>query len=315
MVEEEGMSAREAWLKEHEIVQDELSRMKQELMGDLIAKKREADREKAPQLTGNENIKTLLAGKGDSLLSKTTPTDTVKPQTPSTRKANDGEIPKHPELSNFVARVMERENTINRKIFEKGKVDREREALINGPRIEEPESTAPSMPKTPQTDPGGLSPTQDTSVTPPPISEGPIQEDEPKAPARLMPVRRSFPTLSAPVSPPVQPPVEPQLHPVQSQTPPPVQPPLDPRSPPVQSPTPPSVPPPVEPQLHPVQSSPPPPVQPPVEHAPSEPSQPTSSVDPVPDTVATYGTGAGLEMGVTHTRGKVMVRRVIKKRE
>ena len=306
------MSAREAWLKEHELVQDELSKMKQELMGDLIAKKKEADREKAPQLTGNENIKTLLAGKGDSLFSKTTPTDTVKPRTPSTRKANDGEIPKHPELSNFVARVMERENTINRKIFEKGKVERQREALIDGPRIEEPESTAPSTPKTGQTDPGGLSPSR---ATPVPISEPLSQGEVSESPARLVPVRRSFPPPSAPVSPPVQPPVEPQLHPVQSPTPPPVQHPIDPRSPPVQSPTPPSVPPPVEPQLHPVRSSPPPPVQTPVEHAPFEPSQPTSSVDPVPDTVATYGTGAGLEMGVTHTRGKMMVRRVIKKRE
>ena len=266
-------------MKEHELVQDELSRMKQELMGGLVAKKEEEKKkEQAPRLTGNENIKTLLAGKGDSLLSRSPPEDTTKPRTPPTRKANDGEIPKHPELSNFVAKVMERENTINRKVFEKGKLDREREAQINRPRIAVPDRPAPSTPKTPQTAPDGISQSRANPVPPLPNSEPPPQGEGSGAPARLMPVRRSFPPPTAPVSPPVQPPVEPQLHPVQGSTPPPVQT-----------------------QVH---------------RSLSGPSQPTSGGDPIiANKVETPGTDAGLEILETHPRGKFMVRRVIKKRE
>ncbi len=345
MEQEESMSAREAWLKEHESVQDELSRMKQELMGDLMAKKREAEKEQAPQLTGNENIKTLLAGKGDSLLSRPTSTDTDKPGMPPTRKAKDGEIPKHPELSNFVARVMERENTINRKIFEKEKGDREREAAIDRPQIEEaPESSAASRPETPQTDAGGSvdagepisrsaadvgSPRElpvietaistplpsDTMMSTSPISEPSIQEDEPKAPTRLMPVRRSFPQPSAPISPPQAP--SRIMDGVGSEViPPAVQPQIEPQVSPEQEPIPPAVQPPVEPQLPPVWDPTPSPAQPSIEQAPSEPFQPTSSTDQiVPNTVKTPDPGAGSGMAVPRPMGKVMVRRIIKKRE
>ncbi len=343
MEQEEGMSAREAWLKEHESVQDELSRMKQELMGDLLAKKKEAEKEQAPQLTGNENIKTLLAGKGDSLISRSTPTDMDKPWMPPTKKAKEGEIPKHPELSDFVARVMERENTINRKIFDREKEGREREAVIDRAQIEEaPEIFVPSISETPKTDLGGSvdveteeprsaadvsspvePPVAETAISTPsppdtpmsasPISEPPIQEEEPKAHIRVMPVRRSPPQPSEPVSPPQAP--SRMVNGVGSEV---IPPHAQPRVvPPEQEPIPSPDQPPVEPRVVPPEQEPiPSSVQPSMETAPSEPSQPTSGTGPiVTDTVKTPGPGVGSGMAVPRPMGKVVVRRVIKKRE
>ncbi len=282
------MSAREAWLKEHESVQDELSRMKQELMGDLIEKMKEAKKEQAPRLTGNENIKTLLAGKGDSLVSRSKPVDTDIQKTPPTRKPKDGEIPKHPELSNFVARVMEKEHTINRKIFEKEKEYRNEMAVSDGARIEEtPESAAPPKPE--------------------------VQDDKPKAPTLLMPVRRSFPPPPTSVSPPQTPSrivdgSEPEPIP-------PVQPPIEPQALIEQDPISPPVQPSVEPQAL-IEQEPIPPVQPPIEPqvlSEQDPTLPPGSDMNGPEEVPGQEDGSG--MMAPHPMGKVLVHRIIKKRE
>ncbi len=338
------MSAREAWLKEHESVQDELSRMKQELMGDLIEKAKDTKKEQTPRFTGNENIKTLLAGKGDSLISRTTPTDADNSRTPPTRKAKEGEIPKHPELSNFVARVMERENIINKKIFKKEKEDRVGEAVNDRMhKEEEPESVPPPRPDIPQTDAGvsvdtePISPaaadvstpgelpvvqaaisTPSPSVTPTPtspVSEPPVQDDRPKASTPLMPVRRSFPPPSSPVPPPQEPSaIEDGAG---SEPSPPVQPSIQTRFISEQEPIPLPVQQPIEPQIPPEQESIPPPVQQPI--SPIAPSPQLRSMSPpgsdvnAPEEAPGQGDGPG--MTISHPMGKVMVRRVIKKRE
>ena len=188
MEEENKNDGKLAWLKEHDEVQSELSRMKQDLLKDIMSSPVEEDEQE-------KRSEDMTPGGQEGSLSdetRTAPTAPVGDVVPEEKGRpvkegpgpgsniegegrtedegggeegeeedegggeEDGEgeepgfrrdlsdgIPKHPELSSFIARVMEHENRLNKRKFEKERDERRRSLGVGGGQSISVGTTAP----------------------------------------------------------------------------------------------------------------------------------------------------------------------------
>ena len=144
--EDEEPEEQEDWLKEHDRLQLELSSIKDELLGEFKEEKTTDKGEKTKDIEKHE--KTEKREENRDIAGKEPPADTRSKITPpppeeverrfpassggyevsrELEKVPDGKgghMPKHPELSKFIARVMEHDDKVVRKKFKEDRKNR-----------------------------------------------------------------------------------------------------------------------------------------------------------------------------------------------
>lgn len=143
------------WLNQHDSLQEELQRLKEEMRADRKVEPPPPEPEAKPPIIVQDEEPPSKDGPDD--VAKTvelTVKDMLGPQeTPGTtdedlgprKHEQGGAIPKHPELTSYIAKVMQHESRIKRKKFERDKVTKPREEAP--PRIE-PLRIEDEVPKT-----------------------------------------------------------------------------------------------------------------------------------------------------------------------